>query len=153
MNKINNVYRYVCCLLFFAIGISQIIAQGNETGLKNDSRTLENMFPTDREPEQFAQYPGGDVALLRFIKTNLNYPEQSRPFAIHGKVYVRFIVSENGDVKDPRIIRSPLDVYCNKEALRIIKIMPKWIPAKTNGANVPMKFVIPIEFIAPKKIK
>jgi len=143
----------VCCSLFFAIGISQIIAQENETGFISDSITLENRFPTDREPEQFAQYPGGDVALLKFIKTNLNYPEQSRSFGNHGKVYLRFIVSENGEVKDPRIIRSPLDVYCNKEALRIIKIMPKWIPARTKGVNVPMEFVIPIEFIAPKRIK
>ncbi len=103
---------------------------------------------TSEEPytavQEMPQYPGGEAALLQYIHNNLKYPvsDNSR---VEGKVYIRVAISENGDVENPTIMRS-LDPYCDKEAIRVIKSMPKWIPGKQNGVNVPVYYIIPITF-------
>jgi len=112
----------------------------NEISIKKD--TSEEPYTAVQEMPQF---PGGEAALLEYIFKNLRYPIQSQKSGVQGKVYVRITISENGDVKDPTIMRS-LDSYCDKEAIRVMKSLPRWIPGKQNGINVPVYFVIPITF-------
>lgn len=95
--------------------------------------------------EQMPQFPGGDGELLSFIAKNLRYPTISQENGVQGKVYLRFVVSKNGTVGDVNVIRS-LDPYCDKEAIRVIKMLPKWIPGRQNGMNVPVYYTIPITF-------
>jgi len=68
--------------------------------------------------EQMPQFPGGDRELLSFIAKNLRYPTIAQENGIQGKVFVRFVVSATGDVKDVKVMRS-LDPYCDKEAIRV----------------------------------
>lgn len=103
---------------------------------KNTPYTLVEVMP---------KFPGGEKALLKYIASNLKYPVQAQENKIQGKVYIRFVVTENGTVTNATIIRS-LDKYCDKEALRVIKSMPKWEPGKQNGVNVPVYYVMPIKF-------
>ena len=86
--------------------------------------------------EQMPQFPGGDRELLSFI---------AQEKGIQGKVFVRFVVSATGDVKDVKVMRS-LDPYCDKEAIRVIQSLPKWIPGRQNGRNVPVYYTVPITF-------
>lgn len=95
--------------------------------------------------EQMPQFPGGDAELLSFIAKNLHYPIIAQENGIQGKVYIRFVVSKNGMVQDVVILRS-LDPYCDKEAVRVIKMLPKWIPGRQNGVNVPVFYTVPITF-------
>ncbi|WP_321438745.1 TonB family protein [uncultured Bacteroides sp.] len=95
--------------------------------------------------EVMPQFPGGEKALLKYIASNLKYPVQSQENKIEGKVYIRFIVTEKGNITKVTVMRS-LDQYCNEEALRVIKEMPKWTPGKQNGKNVSVYYVIPIMF-------
>ncbi|WP_321425640.1 TonB family protein [uncultured Bacteroides sp.] len=95
--------------------------------------------------EVMPQFPGGDKALLKYIASNLKYPVQSQENKTEGKVYIRFIVTEKGNITKATVMRS-LDQYCNAEALRVIKGMPKWTPGKQNGKNVSVYYVIPIMF-------
>ena len=95
--------------------------------------------------EQMPQFPGGDRELLSFIAKNLRYPTIAQENGIQGKVFVRFVVSATGDVKDVKVMRS-LDPYCDKEAIRVIQSLPKWIPGKQNGRNVPVYYTVPITF-------
>ena len=95
--------------------------------------------------EQMPQFPGGDRELLSFIAKNLHYPTIAQEKGIQGKVFVRFVVSATGDVKDVKVMRS-LDPYCDKEAIRVIQSLPKWIPGKQNGRNVPVYYTVPITF-------
>jgi len=95
--------------------------------------------------EQMPQYPGGIQALLEYIAHNLKYPVEAQKAKIEGKVYVRFIVSETGVVTNVEILKS-LDIYCDKEAMRIVKSLPNWTPGKQNGVNVAVYYVIPINF-------
>ena len=82
---------------------------------------------------------------LSFIAKNLRYPTIAQENGIQGKVFVRFVVSATGDVKDVKVMRS-LDPYCDKEAIRVIQSLPKWIPGKQNGRNVPVYYTVPITF-------
>ena len=95
--------------------------------------------------EQMPRYIGGEEAINEFIAKNLKFPEECKDDNFNGKVYVRFVVSKDGDVKDAQIMRS-LDLPFDKEALRVINSMPKWIPGMQNGVNVPVYYVVPISF-------
>ncbi len=133
----------------------------NENSKENSSEYNETEITTNLpEPQQgkstpyravelMPQFPGGKKALLKYITSNLKYPVQAQESKIQGKVYIRFVVTENGTVTNATIMRS-LDKYCDKEALRVIKSMPKWEPGKQNGVNVPVYYVIPIKFSLDK---
>jgi protein TonB len=92
--------------------------------------------------EKMPEYPGEESALNEFIYKNLVYPKESHA---EGKVYVRFVVSEKGIVKEAEVLRS-LDPYCNKEALRVVKMLSNWTPAVMNEVNVPCYYIVAVRF-------
>ncbi|ADQ79517.1 TonB family protein [Paludibacter propionicigenes WB4] len=93
--------------------------------------------------EQMPQFPGGEKELFKFINKNLKYPITGPD--VFGKVMCRFIVNSDGSVSNPEVIRS-LDPACDKEAVRVIKLLPKFIPGKQNGVNVSVWYILPITF-------
>ena len=95
--------------------------------------------------EQMPQFPGGDKALVEFIERNLQYPIEQYESSIQGKVIVHFIINSTGKVSNPEILRS-LDRGCDKEAIRVIKLLPKFIPGKQNGQNVAVWYTLPVTF-------
>jgi len=95
--------------------------------------------------EQMPQFPGGEEELLKFIHDNLRYPPVAAEVGIEGRVTIRFVVSRNGDVVDVTVIRG-LDPSCDKEAVRVVKMMPKWIPGRQNGRNVPVYYTLPVVY-------
>ena len=106
----------------------------------------------DKEPEkpfvsveQMPQFPGGDAELMKFIGSNLKYPTIAAENGIEGRVVIRFVVGKDGNVSDVQVVRS-LDPSCDKEAVRVVKTMPKWVPGKQNGRNVPVYYTLPVLF-------
>lgn len=95
--------------------------------------------------EQMPQFPGGPAELLKYIAKNLKYPIIAQENGIQGKVILRFVVNAKGYVEDIKVLRS-LDPYCDKEAVRVVKSLPQWIPGKQNGRNVPVYYTCPIVF-------
>ena len=95
--------------------------------------------------EQMPSYPGGASALMEFLKENVNYPEQAYDDCIQGKVVCSFVVERDGSLSDLRIVKS-LHPLFDKEALRVLSLMPNWIPGKQNGESVKVKYTIPIAF-------
>jgi periplasmic protein TonB len=95
--------------------------------------------------EQMPQYPGGESALLNFIYKNLKYPESAIKDKIQGKVVVRFVVTESGEIDKIGVIRS-LQPDCDKEAIRVIKLLPKFIPGKQSGKLTKVWFTLPVTF-------
>ena len=83
--------------------------------------------------------------LLKYIAKNLKYPIIAQENGIQGKVILRFVVNAKGYVEDIKVLRS-LDPYCDKEAVRVVKSLPQWIPGKQNGRNVPVYYTCPIVF-------
>lgn len=95
--------------------------------------------------EQMPQFPGGEVELLGYINKNLKYPVIAQENGIQGKVILRFVVSKTGDVDGVEVVRS-LDSACDKEATRIVKSLPKFIPWKQNGVEVAVWYTFPVAF-------
>ena len=95
--------------------------------------------------EQMPQFPGGETALLKFINDNIRYPIPAQEAGIQGRVVVRFVVSKTGEIRDVTVLRS-VESSLDKEAVRVIKMMPKWIPGKQNGNSVAVYFTVPVVF-------
>ena len=133
------------------VAISIADVKGNDELNGKDIADLKEVIvkETETKPytmvEQMPQFPGGEKELLSYISKNLKYPPVAAENGIQGKVYIRFVVSATGDVKDVQVVRS-LDPYCDKEAVRVISSLPKWIPGRQNGRNVPVYYTVPITF-------
>lgn len=95
--------------------------------------------------EQMPSFPGGESELYAFIGKELKYPAVAQEAGLHGRVIVRFVVTPTGDISDVQVLRG-FDASCDKEAVRVVKKMPKWIPGKQNGRNVSVYYTIPIIF-------
>lgn len=95
--------------------------------------------------EQMPQFPGGERELMSYLSKNIKYPTIAAENGIQGRVTLRFVVSKTGDITDVNVIKG-LDPSCDKEAIRVVKSMPKWIPGKQNGRNVPVYYTLPVSF-------
>lgn len=95
--------------------------------------------------EQMPVFPGGEAALNKFIQTHLKYPAVSLEEGIQGKVLLRFVVNENGSVGDVQILKS-LDTYCDREAKRVVQMLPRFTPGRQQGKPVKVWFQLPITF-------
>lgn len=91
------------------------------------------------------QFPGGDKALVQFLDINLKYPEEAQKQKWEGKTLVAFTVNEDGSLTNVRILKSS-QVVLDAEALRVIKLMPKWSPATVNGMPKKEMMVLPVNF-------
>lgn len=95
--------------------------------------------------EESASFPGGIQEMTNFIKNNLKYPQQARETGTQGKVFVTFVVEKDGSLTDVKVLRD-IGSGCGEEAVRVVKSMPKWKPAKQRGKPVRMQFNLPVAF-------
>lgn len=95
--------------------------------------------------EEMPSFPGGEKALMQYIKDNTYYPKEMCEGAAQGRVMVGFVVNEDGSVSDVKILRS-LTPECDEVAVEIVKGMPKWNPGKQNGKAVKTKYTVPVSF-------
>ncbi len=128
--------------------IPPVITESNETidtsevpFDQNDTLTHQIIDPVETK----SVFPGGEEAMFQFIEENMKYPEEAIQNKIEGRVYVRFVIERNGTINNIEVRKSP-DESLSKEAVRIIKMMPKWIPSKQMGAEVSSSFMLPINF-------
>jgi TonB family protein len=124
------------------------IADSEEQAVVEPQATVEpELFDPQTAPEGFIppEYPNGTNALYKYLAENIHYPEQAKADSIEGKVFVRFIVRDNGDIVNVEVERG-IGGGCDEEAMRVIKSMPKWIPATSEGKLVNVQYVIPINF-------
>ena len=95
--------------------------------------------------EEKPEYPGGMAELSNFMSRNIQYPVISQENGVQGKVVVQFVIDKEGNVEEVAIANG-VDPYLDAEALRIIKMMPKWKPGKHVGKEVNVKCTIPVGF-------
>lgn len=130
----------------YAIGIAEVKGDIVSVQEPDQKKKVFNVVET------MPAYPGGEQAMMEFIKNNLKYPKEAQDAKIEGRVTIRFVIDEEGFVTDANIMRG-IDPACDKEALRVINTMPKWIPGKQNGKDVPVYFTLPIVFKLTKSGK
>ena len=95
--------------------------------------------------ETVPNFKGGERFLATYITTHIQYPVKEYRKKIEGTVIVSFTVAQNGAIKDATVTQS-LTKKCDAEALRMVKTMPKWIPAKKNGIPIDAKYLLPVKF-------
>ncbi len=96
--------------------------------------------------EDMPEFPGGDLALRKFIANSIKYPVIAQENGIEGKVYVTFVVDKDGSVSDAKIARG-VDPSIDKEALRVVSNLPRWKPGKQRGKPVRVSYTVPINFV------
>ena len=95
--------------------------------------------------EQMPSFPGGDAELMKFLHDHIKYPVVAEENGVQGRVVCTFVVERDGSITDVRVIKS-VDPSLDKEAVRVVKSMPKWIPGKQNGSAVRVKYTVPVTF-------
>ncbi len=92
------------------------------------------------------EFPGGEEEMMKFIRDNVEYPEEAIEKNEQGRIYVQFVVEMDGELTDIKVVRgaSPL---LDKEAVRVISRMPKWTPGTLNGKKVRVRYTVPINFV------
>ncbi len=97
--------------------------------------------------EEQAEFPGGTAEMVKFIQKNLQYPAMAREAGISGKCFLKFVVNETGNISNVEVLKGvPGCPDCDKEAIRVVKSMPAWKPAKMTGKSVKCYFNLPISF-------
>lgn len=135
------------------VAISIADVKGNDEEHGKDIADLKQVV-TQAEPEsekvfdmveQMPSFPGGQTELMQFISKNLKYPTIAAENGVQGRTVCQFVVGADGVVRDVKVLKA-LDPYCDKEAVRVIKSMPRWIAGKQNGKAVAVKYTVPITF-------
>ena len=123
--------------------IVEIVDLGADSGPSEEEEAEANQIFT--VVEQQPEFPGGEAALMQFIKKNLKYPAFAAENGIQGRVTLSFVVEKDGSVTDIQVMRSPAEEL-SKEAIRVVNAMPKWKPGKQRGKPVRVKYVLPVTF-------
>jgi protein TonB len=95
--------------------------------------------------EKMPSFPGGDAALFKFLNENVKYPVIAQENGVQGRVICQFVVNRDGSIVDVEVVRS-VDASLDKEAIRVIKSMPKWSPGQQRGKPVRVKYTLPVNF-------
>lgn len=101
--------------------------------------------------DEMPAFPGGQEALFKYLTDNVIYPAIAKENGIQGRVVCTFVVEKDGRITNVEVVRSGGDPSLDKEAVRVIKSMPKWKPGKQRGQAVRVKFTIPVKFSLPKE--
>ena len=121
----------------FALAISgQVRANQNQQIAKDSVYTFAEKMP---------EFQGGEKALVTFLSQHINFPAEAQKRDEHGKVFVQFVVSKTGKVENAKVIKS-VSPDLDNEALRVIGLLPDWIPGEQNGEKVAVQRIIPIMF-------
>jgi protein TonB len=135
------------------VAISIKTIQGNDDGTGEDIRDVEeaNLIANAVKEqvfevvEQMPSFPGGQEKLLAWLQSELRYPPAAAERGISGTVYIQFTVGRDGTIRDISVARSPDPVF-DREAIRVVQKMPKWLPGRQRGQAVTVRFTLPINF-------
>lgn len=132
--------------LFLALVLCSISLCAQETQpqpIAADSVEDEVIFiPVDPMPE----FPGGQKALFDYLRFNTHYPKQAYRKGIQGRVVCQFVVKKDGKISNVKVVRSAGNKSLDREAVRVIRSMPKWKPAMYQGKPVSVKYTVPVTF-------
>lgn len=100
--------------------------------------------------EIMPEFIGGETAMNNYISSRVEYPQEALENKLEGVVYISYVVRKDGSIDKAKIVRD-IGMGCGKEALRVIKGMPKWRPGRNNGKPVDVEYTIPVQFISKGK--
>ena len=136
-----------------AVGFANVIGndESGEVLKAKEALVTEPVKPKEEENkvfdvvEQMPSFPGGMAALMAYLQKSIKYPPVAEENGIQGRVVCTFVVERDGSVTDVKVAKS-VDPSLDKEAVRVVSAMPKWIPGKQNGQSVRVKYTLPVTF-------
>ena len=136
-----------------AVGFANVVGndESGEVLKAKEALVTEPVKPREEENkvfdvvEQMPSFPGGMAALMAYLQKSIKYPPVAEENGIQGRVVCTFVVERDGSVTDVRVAKS-VDPSLDKEAVRVVSAMPKWIPGKQNGQSVRVKYTLPVTF-------
>ena len=128
------------------IGSGQAVQKEAEVTEALPQVTADKDTAVMRTVEQIPEFPGGIVQFMKWLSRNLRYPPQAQQQKIQGKVVVSFIVNKDGSISAPTIVKS-VDPVLDSEAMRVVRMMPRWKPGMEKGKPCRTMFAIPINFV------
>lgn len=149
----------IAVFVVIAIVVSKQVSTGTKENkaetlyVENEPETVIEEVPAPLAPEDDVydmpeiepRFPGGDEAMAKWIQQNVSYPNEAMEMGEQGMVYVKFIVDKDGSVVNAEV-RKGVSESLDNEALRVVKMMPKWIPGEQDGKKVRVSFTLPISF-------
>jgi periplasmic protein TonB len=154
MKRIIKLSSFFCLAIIVLIACTSKTPQPQKTmtvPVKNtENSPLINPNDSTEEPDIYEEesmpvFPGGEEKLLEFITKNIRYPAIAEKKGIQGTVIVGFAVTSTGKIENVHVIRS-LYPACDREAIRVVKLMPCWIPGRQNGEDEAVNYTLPIIF-------
>lgn len=138
--------KLITICIFFGIAC---VGQNNmEVKEVTATETQEEMFTV---VEEMPMFPGGQEEMKKFIQKNLEFPKTALEKKVNSKCYIKVIIKPDGSVSGIQVLKGVVDCpECDTEAVRVITMMPKWIPGKQNGRAVSVYYNIPILFSSGK---
>ncbi len=157
--------KLLLCFLIFQCAISFSQEVPEKTAPSDSDSTVYDLVSIEKP----ASFPGGDSELNSFLSKNIKYPEIARKNKVEGKVFISFVIDKKGVVTKIKIMKgvNVKDLVKNttnkkkqkkyldaakaleEEALRVVRMMPDWIPAEQKGKNVMMRFILPLSYKLP----
>ena len=128
------------------IGSGQAVQKEAEVTEALPQVTADKDTAVMRTVEQIPEFPGGIVQFMKWLTRNLRYPPQAQQQKIQGKVVISFIVNKDGSISAPTIVKS-VDPVLDSEAMRVVRMMPRWKPGMEKGKPCRTMFAIPINFV------
>ena len=147
--KLTIISILVCLSTLAAYALSDFSLQ-NSDSIRVRSHLVSD--ETDSEDtlyeivEDMPSFPGGQQALFNYLSANIKYPVEAQKNGIQGRVICSFVVDKDGSITDVEVKRSSGDPSLDKEAVRVVKSMPKWKPGKQRGKIVRVRYTIPVNF-------
>jgi protein TonB len=115
-----------------------------QTPAQNDS--IDNEIVEFTVVEQMPEFPGGQNGLIQYLSKNIMYPIVAKENKIQGRTLVSFVVEKDGKISNVQVLRSSGDMMLDREAMRVIRTMPRWRPGYMKGQPVRVQYQIPITF-------
>jgi protein TonB len=119
----------------------EVVEEVVETNQAIQEEEVVNFYVIEEKPE----FPGGEAEMMKWIASNVKYPEIAKENGVTGKVFIQFVINKDGKVVNVEVLRG-VDPYLDKEAVRVVSSMPSWTPGKQRGKTVKVSFQLPINF-------
>ena len=150
-NNMNKSFALLFLLSLFLSAHAQTVksddAKVHTIKVRKNADTTVSVSEIFSYVEQMPSFPGGMNAMMKYINTNLTYPEKAKENSIQGTVNLSFIVNVNGEIKEVKVLKG-IKGYpeLEQEAIRLISSMPLWIPGKNKGVAVAVQYQLPMKF-------
>jgi TonB family protein len=120
--------------------VADVVIKAKE--VQKEETTPEGVFDV---VENMPEFPGGMAEMMKFLATNVKYPEEAEKAGQQGRVILTFIVEKDGSISNVKVVKS-VNEAIDAEAVRVVEMMPKWKPGKQRGREVRVKYTIPVSF-------